>query len=145
MIRAGAAALFSAALAAGTAQAAGAATQSWLGTYRLPATAQPVDIAVVVGGDRATVSMGYGHPAHTEVAVSSRGAHVRFALPGLPANVVFDGTVAGSKLAGNVSQGSLHGSFRLVRGSSRVLPLFGLPASHRGCTRRSARGSAAGS
>lgn len=109
-----------------------AATGSWVGTYRLPASADPVEIAVQLHGARATVSMGYGHPAHTDVAASVRGSRVRFALPGLPANVVFDGTSKGRVLAGTVKQGALHGSFRFARGTSKVLQLFGLYRSSAG-------------
>ena len=57
---------------------------------------------------------------------------MRFALPGLPANVVFDGTSKGRMLAGKVSQGALRGSFRLSRGTSKVLQLFGLYRSSAG-------------
>ena len=109
-----------------------AATAGWVGTYRLPASAVPVDISVQLHGARATVSMGYGHPARTDVAASVRGPHVRFVLPGLPANVVFEGTSKGRVLAGTVSQGALRGSFRFARGTSKVLPLFGLYRSSTG-------------
>ena len=57
---------------------------------------------------------------------------MRFALPGLPANVVFDGTSKGRVLAGKVSQGALRGTFRLSRGTSKVLQLFGLYRSSAG-------------
>jgi uncharacterized protein len=105
---------------------AAAATGSWVGTFRLPASAEAVDVSVQLQGSRATVSMGYGHPARSGVVATVRGSHVRFALPGLPANVVFDGTAKGRVLAGKVSQGALRGSFRMARGTSKVLQLFGL-------------------
>lgn len=117
------------AVGCGSAQAA---TGSWAGTYRLPASADPVDISVQLHGTRATVSMGYGHPAHTDVAASVRGSHVHFTLPGLPANVVFDGMSKGRVLAGTVKQGALRGSFRVARGTSKVLQLFGLYRSSAG-------------
>lgn len=103
-----------------------AAAGSWVGSFTLPAGTDPVAVSVDVRGARATVSMGYGHPAHSVVAVRARGARLRFALPGMPANVVFDGSFSGRTLSGSVTQGALHGSFRLTRGSSRILPLFGL-------------------
>jgi uncharacterized protein len=109
-----------------------AATGSWVGTYRLPASADPVDISVQLHGTRATVSMGYGHPARTDVPASARGSRVRLALPGLPANVVFTGTSKGRVLTGRVSQGAVRGSFRLTRGTSKVLQLFGLYRSSAG-------------
>lgn len=125
------AALACAAAAAGCGDAR-AATGSWVGTFRLPAAADAVDVSVQLHGARATVSMGYGHPSRTDVAVTVRGSQVRFALPGLPANVVFDGTSKGTVLAGRVSQGALRGSFRLSRGSSKVLQLYGLYRSSAG-------------
>ena len=111
------------AVACGSARAA---TGSWVGTYRLPASADPVEVSVQLRGGHATVSMGYGHPAHTSVAATVRGSHVHFALPGLPANVVFDGTSTGRVLTGRVAQGAFRGSFRLSRGTAKVLQVFGL-------------------
>jgi dienelactone hydrolase len=111
---------------------ASAAVQTWTGTYTLPAKAQPVEISLEIRGERGTVWMGYGHPAQTDVSVGRRGLNIRFALPGLPRNVVFDGTSHGATLSGRVEQGSLRGTFRLRRGSSKVLPLFGLYRSDSG-------------
>jgi hypothetical protein len=108
------------------------AVQTWTGTYTLPAKARPVEISLEIRGARGTVWMGYGHPAQTEVSVGRPASKVRFALPGLPRNVVFDGTSRGATLSGHVEQGSLRGTFRLRRGSSKVLPLFGLYRSESG-------------
>src|SRR6185369_2465036 len=47
-------------LAAAGGGEAHAATGSWIGSIRLPATADPVEVLVRVAGTRATVSMGYG-------------------------------------------------------------------------------------
>jgi uncharacterized protein len=118
----------------GGAAAQASTGNSWVGSYRLPASAAPVEILVRVSGGKAVVSMGYGHPARSTVTAALRGAHLRFALPGLPANVVFDGASKGRVLAGTVAQGRLRGTFRLVRGNSRVLPLFGLFRSAAGAT-----------
>jgi uncharacterized protein len=103
-----------------------AATTGWLGSFRLPAAADPVEVYVQVSGTRAVVSMGFGHPARTSVPLTRSGARLRFALPGLPANVVFDGSVRGRTVSGSVTQGKVRGTFRLARGTSRVLPLFGV-------------------
>jgi len=100
-----------------------AATGSWVGTVRLPAASDPVEISVQLRGSNAVVAMGYGHPARTVVAASTGGLRVRFVLP---ANVVFEGTTSGATLAGRVTQGAVRGTFRLRRSASRVLPLFGL-------------------
>jgi pimeloyl-ACP methyl ester carboxylesterase len=98
---------------------------SWTGTYALPASATPVAIVVRVRGARATVSLGPGHASATEVAVAVHGTHVRFSFPGLPRNVVFDGSVRASKLTGGVRQGTLRGTFSLRRGVSRIVQLLG--------------------
>jgi pimeloyl-ACP methyl ester carboxylesterase len=98
----------------------------WNGTYALPATAAPVAIAAHVHGARATVSLGAGHSSATEVAVVVNGTGVRFSFPGLPQNVVFAGTVRGTRLTGTVRQGALRGTFALRRGVSRVVSVLGI-------------------
>lgn len=109
-----------------------AAAVSWTGTYALPATAAPVAISVQVDGGKATVSLGPGHSGATVVALGAHGTRVRFSLPGLPQNVVFDGTVRGAKLAGTVRQGTLRGTFALRRGVSRIVSLLGVYRSDAG-------------
>ena len=106
----------------------------WNGAYSLPASAQPVAISVRLDGGEATVALGRGHASSTTVVVKVRGASVRFAFPGLPSNVVFDGTVKKGVLSGNVRQGRLRGTFRLARGRARVLELFGLYRAGNGST-----------
>jgi uncharacterized protein len=98
---------------------------AWTGTYAVPASAAPVAVTVQVHGDRATVSLGPGHASSTEVAVAIHGTHVRFSFPGLPQNVLFDGSVRGSRLTGGVRQGALRGTFALRRGVSRIVELLG--------------------
>ena len=111
----------------GCAQSTRVASGAWTGSFRLPASADPVTVSVELRGTSAVVSMGYGHPARSRVAVqTSRGSAARFELPGLPANVVFAGTVRGNTFEGDVTQGALRGTFRLARGDSQTLPLFGL-------------------
>lgn len=109
-----------------------AATAAWSGTYALPATAAPVAISVQVDGSTATVSLGPGHSGATVVALGKHGTRVRFSLPGLPQNVVFDGAVKGARLAGTVRQGALRGTFALRRGVSRIVPLLGVYRSDAG-------------
>jgi pimeloyl-ACP methyl ester carboxylesterase len=99
---------------------------AWTGTYTLPATASPVAIDVRVHSSRATVALGPGHSAAQTVAVTLRGRRIRFVLPGLPQNVVFDGTVRDGRLSGGVRQGALRGTFSLRRGVSKVLELLGV-------------------
>ena len=112
--------------ALGTAEAGRAATASWTGTYTLPAGAAPVGVSVVVHGATATVALGPGHSSSTEVRVRAAGSRLRFGLPGLPADVAFDGRVKGRRATGVVSQGKLRGTFTLARGASNVLPLLGV-------------------
>ena len=103
-----------------------AATVSWTGTYALPASAAPVAISVQIDRSRATVSLGSGHSGPTVVALGEHGTRVRFGFPGLPENVVFDGTVKGARLAGTVRQGALRGTFELRRARPGILPLLGV-------------------
>jgi dienelactone hydrolase len=116
-------ALLALVLVAASTSVADARASSWVGSFRLPATAAPVDVLLELQGGRATVSMGGGHPARSTTSATVRGARVRFTLPG---GVVFDGRSRGRALGGTVRQGGLHGAFRLARGTSRTLPLFGL-------------------
>jgi pimeloyl-ACP methyl ester carboxylesterase len=102
-----------------------AADTSWTGTYTLPATAAPVAIVARLHGNAATVALGPGHSDATHVSVSIRGRRVRFALPGLPQDVVFDGELHGARLAGTVRQGALRGRFSLRRGMDRIVSLLG--------------------
>jgi hypothetical protein len=127
-------ALATCAVAAACGGTARATVQTWTGTYSLPAKALPVQLSVEVRGARGIVWMGYGHPARTDVSVARRGAKMRFALPGLPNDVVFDGTSRRTMLSERVSQGALRGTFQLRRGASSVLPLFGLYRSSAGAT-----------
>jgi len=77
-------------------------------------------------GRTATVSLGPGHAGATAVTVVLHGAHIRFTFPGLPQNVVFEGTLRKSRIEGTVRQGALRGAFALRRGLSRILPLLGV-------------------
>jgi pimeloyl-ACP methyl ester carboxylesterase len=109
-----------------------AAPSSWVGTYALPASASPVAIVVQMRGNAASVSLGPGHSGTTQVVVKVRGKYVRFAFPGLPQNVVFDGALKGAHLSGKVSQGKLRGTFALRRGVSQIVPLLGAYRSSKG-------------
>ena len=70
---------------------------AWSGTYSLPAASEAVAISVQMQGRAATVSLGPGHSGPTAVTVLLRGAHIRFTFPGLPQNVVFEGTIRKSR------------------------------------------------
>jgi pimeloyl-ACP methyl ester carboxylesterase len=98
---------------------------SWSGSYVLPAAAAPVAISVQVHGHKASVSLGPGHSSSTDVAFVVHGKRVRFRFPGLPRDVVFEGTVTRGKLSGTVRQGVLRGRFSLRRRLARIVSLLG--------------------
>jgi pimeloyl-ACP methyl ester carboxylesterase len=115
-----------AALAVGALALAPAAhAVDWRGTYRLPASAEPVRIAVELTGRSAVVALGAGH-GRSVVTARVRGGRLHLALRGLPNDVVFDGAVRGATVQGRVSQGGLRGSFRLTRGRDARLLALGL-------------------
>src|SRR4051812_15735500 len=93
--------------------AAPAHATSYVGTYRLPKTAEPVAISVDVSGARAVVALGPGHAGRQVVPVK----RARFILPG---GVRFD------LRAHTVAHGKLRGTLQLKKGTSRVLNALGL-------------------
>jgi pimeloyl-ACP methyl ester carboxylesterase len=105
---------------------------AWTGSYAVPAGTDPVAISVQVSGRTASVAFGDGHAVSTTVALGRNGTRVRFAFPGLPSNLLFDGTVKRNAWSGTVRQGKLRGSFTLRRRASRILPLLGLYRGPRG-------------
>jgi dienelactone hydrolase len=111
--------------AAGQASATGTATGSgsWVGSYELGG---PGELSLTIAGKRAFVVLGAGHADLQSVALVTSGARVRFQLPGRPAALVFDGTVAGGRLTGIVRQGSLRGTFSARPGSAPGLQARGL-------------------
>jgi dienelactone hydrolase len=111
---------------AGGSQAASdstAITGSWVGTYTLVG---PDIVTFDVSGGRAAVALGVGHAGVQTVRVAAGGSHVRFQLPGRPAPVVFDGTLAGRSIRGTVRQGAVRGTFRARRGGAPALVARGL-------------------
>src|SRR5882672_5048443 len=105
---------------------------AWTGTYAVPAASDPVAISVQVIGRTASVAFGDGHAVSTTVALGKHGTRVRFSFPGLPSNLVFDGSVKRNAWSGSVRQGKLRGTFNLRRRASRILPLLGLYRSPKG-------------
>jgi pimeloyl-ACP methyl ester carboxylesterase len=103
-----------------------AAPVAWSGTYSLPASAAAVAMTVQMQGRTATVSLGPGHAGATAVTVVVRGTHIRFTFPGMPQNVVFEGSLRKLRIQGTVRQGALRGAFALRRGLMRIVPLLGL-------------------
>jgi dienelactone hydrolase len=103
------------------APAAHAAT--FVGSYRLPASAEPVRLSLELSAGRATVALGPGHAGRAVVRLVSKGARVRFVVPG---GVAFDGRLRGGRLAGTVTQGRLRGTFALAPGRAPALDALGL-------------------
>ncbi len=108
---------------AGAGAASSAATGSWVGRYTLGGGD---DFAVTLGGKQARVTLGVGHADLQAVPLSTAGGRVRFQLPGRPAPLVFDGTVAAGKLAGTVRQGALEGTFSARSGTGHAFIARGL-------------------
>src|SRR5919201_1897385 len=110
--------LLGAALAGSGASATPTPAGTWSGRYSLHGQTA---IAFSVQGRRAVVALGVGHADAESVPVSRAGTHIRFALPGRPTPLVFDGRLRGRTVGGTVRQGSARGTFRAVRGSAPTL------------------------
>jgi uncharacterized protein len=123
-------ALLGAAVCAGGAAAQPAALPSgaWAGTAELTrgGGSAPFAMSIEVRGRRATVSLGSGHPARTEVAARLSRGRVRLTLPGRPWRLVLDGRVRGRALSGTFQQGPLRGRFRLRRSAPLEAGSLGL-------------------
>src|SRR5215210_161272 len=100
-----------------------AGTTSWVGTYRL-GTGAPVQITFVCADRHALVALGVGHAGLQ--SVPARG--YRFALPGAPSPLVFNGRVVRGRVTGVVRQGGVRGRFQAHRGAAPALDARGLYA-----------------
>ncbi|HST18209.1 MAG TPA: alpha/beta hydrolase [Gaiellaceae bacterium] len=96
---------------------------SFVGSFRLPASAEPVQVSLALSAGRATVALGPGHAGRTVVHTTSNGTRVRFVVPG---GIAFDGRLRGGRLAGTVTQGRLRGTFALAPGRAAALDALGL-------------------
>ena len=110
--------LLGAALAGSGASATPTPAGTWSGRYSLHGQTA---IAFSVQGRRAVVALGIGHADTESVPVSRAGTHIRFALPGRPTPLIFDGRLRGRTVRGTVRQGSVRGTFRVVRGAAPAL------------------------
>jgi dienelactone hydrolase len=100
---------------------------TWVGAIALRAPAgESIPLSIELGGRRAVVALGRGHPARTEVAARVTGKRVRFSLPGRPARLTFDGRRRLRRLSGTVRQGAVRGSFSLRRGRPLEAAALGL-------------------
>jgi uncharacterized protein len=90
-------------------------TGSWTGRYSLSGEAA---IAFSIQGRRAVVALGVGHADSQTVPFSRKGTHIRFALPGRPAPLVFEGGLQGRTIRGTVRQASARGTFSVARGGA---------------------------
>jgi dienelactone hydrolase len=88
---------------------------TWRGTFALP---RLVPFSVALQGSTATVALPAGHAAATVVRVRRSGAHVRFALPGRPTSLAFDGILRNGAIKGSVTQAGLRGRFTLRHGKA---------------------------
>ncbi len=101
---------------------AASAIDSWVGKVTLGG---PGEITLTLSGNRVLVALGVGHADIQAIPLSRTGGHVRFLLPGRPAPVAFDGTIAGNRLSGTVRQGSVHGTFSARPGTGAGLTARG--------------------
>jgi len=95
----------------------------WSGSYMLGG---PGTFTVHLAAGRATVALGPGHAGLQVVPATIHASHVQFRLRGLPAPVVFTGSVRGDRFIGSVVQGTAHGVFRARRRENRALVAVGL-------------------
>jgi uncharacterized protein len=87
---------------------------TWRGTFSLPT---PLPFSVQLARGSATVTLPVGHPGATRVAAHLAGSPLRFALPGRPTPLTFDGRLRAGAIRGTVTQDGLRGRFVLRRGS----------------------------
>ncbi|HEY6960303.1 MAG TPA: prolyl oligopeptidase family serine peptidase [Gaiellaceae bacterium] len=95
---------------------------TWTGTFTLSAATSPVPLVVRVQGRTATVALGPGHAGPAAVRLDAG----RFALRGLPDDVVFAGKLVGTRWSGVVSQGHSRGTFTLHPGTAPAVSALGL-------------------
>jgi dienelactone hydrolase len=103
-------------------------TGTWTGTFSVPRGGQAVAITVELRSSSAVVSAADGHPVQTVVAARRSPGRLRFALPGRPSAMVFDGGLSGRSIRGSVRQGAVRGTFELRRGPGAELGAPGLYA-----------------
>jgi pimeloyl-ACP methyl ester carboxylesterase len=96
---------------------------AWTGRYRLVGADE---LSVTLDHKRALVALGAAHAELQSVPVARSGAHIRFAVPGRPAAVSFDGMIAKGMFSGTVRQGATRGTFSLHAGSAPSLGARGV-------------------
>jgi dienelactone hydrolase len=95
----------------------------WSGSYTLAGLGT---FTVRLADGHATVALGPGHAGTQVVPAATDGPRVRFALPGRPAAILFEGAVVGSRLRGTVRQGPNRGTFAARRGQDLALLATGV-------------------
>jgi dienelactone hydrolase len=104
--------------AAGSPSAGQVVAGSWIGTFDLGGTGE---ITFSVSGRRALVALGAGQASAQALVARGAAGRIRFALPGRPAPLVFEGRLRRGAIEGTVRQGVLRGTFRARRGQGREL------------------------
>lgn len=97
---------------------AAAPTGTWSGSFRLPASAEPVPISVELRKGAAIVSLAAGHSARTTVPVRRDAERLRFSLPSRSGAIAFDLELRTGWLSGAVRQGDHRGTAGLRRGKA---------------------------
>jgi dienelactone hydrolase len=96
---------------------ASAVTGTYTGTVTFRA-AERSDVTVALAQRTAVVTLGPGHLARAQVAVTRSKGTIRFAAPGLPVVVRFAVKRQGTRLVGTATQGAAKGTVTLRRGTS---------------------------
>jgi dienelactone hydrolase len=108
----------------GPSRAASASSSSaWTGSYKLVGA---VELSVALSGTRALVALGAAHAELQSAPVTRAKGRIRFAVPGRPEAVSFDGAIVSGRFAGTVRQGALRGTFAMKAGSAPSLSARGL-------------------
>jgi dienelactone hydrolase len=90
-------------------------TGTYTGTVTFPA-AEPSNVTVALAQGGATVTLGPGHVARAQVAVTRSHGTIRFTAPGLPVNLRFAVKKKGARLVGAATQGAAKGTVTLHKG-----------------------------
>src|SRR4051812_37933530 len=107
----------------GSSPASSSGAGAWTGGYELVGADE---LSVTLGGKQALVALGAAHAELQAVPVARSGAHIRFAVPGRPAAVSFDGMIEKGIFSGTVRQGETRGTFSLRAGSAPSLGARGV-------------------
>jgi len=90
---------------------------TWVGalSFSRPLGTEPVPLSIQLRGSRATISLGRGHSARSQVSARVGAGRLRLSLPGRPSRITLDGRLKRGRLTGVVRAGAVRGRFALKR------------------------------